>query len=79
LIRINQRLTADNHRLHIVQVLLKAARMQVLIIGSRHALTKNTILLARDMGIALLGQVCGDRLAVLPTRSGLAVQQIKYG
>ncbi|WP_243152984.1 formate dehydrogenase accessory sulfurtransferase FdhD [Sporotomaculum syntrophicum] len=65
------------------EMLCKAAKMYALgpdlVDGSRHGLTKNAILAARDTCIAMVGQVRGERLAVLPTRSGLAVQQIKFG
>lgn len=54
------------------EMLLKAAKMQAPIVVSRHAPTKNAILLATDMGIALVGQARGDRLAVFthPERLG---------
>ncbi|AGL03154.1 formate dehydrogenase accessory sulfurtransferase FdhD [Desulfoscipio gibsoniae] len=54
------------------EMLLKAAKMQVPVVVSRHAPTKNAILLARDMGIALVGKARGDRLAVFthPERLG---------
>jgi len=54
------------------EMLLKAAKMQAPIVVSRHAPTKNAISLARDMGIALVGQARGDRLAVFthPERLG---------
>jgi len=55
------------------EMLLKAAKMQVPIVVSRHAPTKNAILLATDIGVALVGQVRGERLAVFthPERLGL--------
>lgn len=46
------------------EMLLKAAKMEVPIVVSRHAPTKNAILLAEDLGIALVGQVKEERLAV---------------
>jgi FdhD protein len=54
------------------EMLLKAAKMQTPIVVSRHAPTKNAISLASDMGIALVGQARGDRLAVFthPERLG---------
>jgi FdhD protein len=54
------------------EMLLKAAKMQVPVIVSRHSPTKNAILLAYDLGITLVGQARGDRLAVYshPKRLG---------
>jgi len=54
------------------EMLLKAAKMQAPVVVSRHAPTKNAISLAGDMGIALVGQARGDRLAVFthPERLG---------
>lgn len=54
------------------EMLLKAAKMEAPIVVSRHAPTKNAILLAQSMGIALVGQARGDRLAVFthPERLG---------
>ena len=59
------------------EMLLKAAKMQAPIVVSRHAPTKNAIMLAQDLGIALVGQVRGDRLAVFthPERLGCSVNQ----
>lgn len=55
------------------EMLLKAVKMGVPIVVSRHAPTKNAILLAEDLGVALVGQVKEDRLAVFthPERLGL--------
>ena len=54
------------------EMLLKAARMQVPIIVSRHSPTGSAVLLARDLGIALVGRVRGNRLSVYshPERLG---------
>ena len=54
------------------EMLLKAAKMQAPIVVSRHSPTKNAISLAHDLGIALVGQARGDRLAVFthPERLG---------
>jgi FdhD protein len=55
------------------EMLLKAARMHVPVVVSRHAPTKSAILLAEDMNIALVGQARGSSLAVFthPQRLGL--------
>jgi len=57
------------------EMLLKAAKMQTPIVVSRHAPTMNAISLARDMGIALVGQARGSRLAVFthPERLGCSI------
>ncbi len=54
------------------EMLLKAAKMRVPIVVSRRAPTKNAILLARDLGIALVGQVRDKQLNVFthPERLG---------
>lgn len=54
------------------EMLLKAAKMEVPIVVSRHAPTERAISLASDMGIALVGQVRSNRLAVFthPERLG---------
>jgi FdhD protein len=54
------------------EMLLKAARMQAPLVASRHTPTGTAILLARDLGIALMGQVRGNRLSVYshPERLG---------
>jgi len=57
------------------EMLLKAAKMQVPIVCSRHAPTKNAILLANDLGITLVGQVRDDRLAVFANSARLGLQQ----
>ncbi|MCO1602618.1 formate dehydrogenase accessory sulfurtransferase FdhD [Desulfosporosinus nitroreducens] len=46
------------------EMLLKAAKMQAPIVVSRHAPTKSAILLASDLGIALVGHARGSRLVV---------------
>ncbi|RLB08188.1 MAG: formate dehydrogenase accessory sulfurtransferase FdhD [Deltaproteobacteria bacterium] len=46
------------------EMLLKAAKMQVPIVVSRHSPTGSAISLARDLGIALVGYARGSRLVV---------------
>jgi FdhD protein len=46
------------------EMLLKAAKMQVPIVVSRHSPTGKAISLARDLGIALVGEARGSRLVV---------------
>jgi len=54
------------------EMLLKAARMQAPVVVSRHSPTGSAVSLARDLGIALVGQARGDRLLVYshPERLG---------
>jgi FdhD protein len=54
------------------EMLRKAARMQTPLLASRHTPTGTAISLARDLGIALIGQVRGNRLSVYshPERLG---------
>ena len=54
------------------EMLLKAARMQVPVVVSRHSPTGRAISLARDLGIALVGYARGSRLSVYshPERLG---------
>ncbi|HNS78924.1 MAG TPA: formate dehydrogenase accessory sulfurtransferase FdhD [Syntrophorhabdus sp.] len=54
------------------EMLLKAARMQVPVIVSRHSPTGSAVSLARDLGISLVGRVRGNRLSVYshPERLG---------
>ncbi len=55
------------------EMLLKAARMKVPVVVSRHSPTGTAVSLARDLGIALVGRVRGNRLSVYthPERLGL--------
>jgi FdhD protein len=46
------------------EMLLKAAKMQAPIVVSRHSPTSSAISLAREMGIALVGEARGSRLTV---------------
>jgi FdhD protein len=46
------------------EMLVKAAKMQVPVVVSRHSITGNAISLARDLGIALVGHARGSRLSV---------------
>jgi FdhD protein len=54
------------------EMLLKAAKMQVPVIVSRHSPTGTAVSLARDLGIALAGHARGNRLLVYshPERLG---------
>jgi FdhD protein len=54
------------------EMLLKAAKMEVPIVVSRHSPTGRAISLARELGISLVGQARGSRLAVFshPERLG---------
>ena len=56
------------------EMLLKAARMQVPVVVSRHSPTSAAVSLARDLGIALAGRAHGNRLSVYshPERLGCA-------
>jgi len=46
------------------EMLLKAAKMQVPVVVSRHSPTDSAVSLARDLGITLVGHARGDRLSV---------------
>jgi FdhD protein len=54
------------------EMLLKAARMQVPVVVSRHTPTGSAVLLARDLGITLVGRARGGRMFVYswPERLG---------
>lgn len=54
------------------EMLLKAAKMQVPVVVSRHSPTGSAVSLAHDLGIALVGHARGDRLSVYshPERLG---------
>jgi FdhD protein len=54
------------------EMMLKAARMQAPVVVSRHTPTGTAILLARDLGITLVGRARGNRLSVYshPERLG---------
>jgi len=54
------------------EMLLKAARMQVPVIVSRHSPTGSAVSLARELGISLVGRVRGNHLSVYshPERLG---------
>jgi len=56
------------------EMLLKAARMRVPVVVSRHSPTESAVALARELGIALVGQARGSRLSVYshPQRLGCA-------
>lgn len=57
------------------EMLLKAAKMQVPVVVSRHSPTGSAISLARDLGIALVGYAHGSRLSVYshPERLGCSI------
>jgi FdhD protein len=57
------------------EMLLKAAKMQVPVVVSRHSLTGSAVSLARDLGISLVGQARGSRLSVYshPERLGCSI------
>jgi FdhD protein len=57
------------------EMLLKAARMQVPVVISRHSPTGEAVSLARDLGIALVGQARGSRLSVYSHPERLRVYQ----
>jgi FdhD protein len=54
------------------EMLLKVAKMQVPVVISRHSPTGSAVSLARDLGIALVGQARGSRMSVYshPERLG---------
>ncbi len=54
------------------EMLLKAARMQTPVVVSRHSPTGSAILLARDLGITIVGHARGNRMLVYshPERLG---------
>jgi FdhD protein len=54
------------------EMLVKAAKMQVPVVVSRHSTTGAAVSLARDLGITLIGQARGSRLSVYshPERLG---------
>lgn len=54
------------------EMLVKAAKMQVPVVVSRHSTTESAVSLARDLGITLVGQARGGRLSVYshPERLG---------
>jgi len=57
------------------EMLLKAARMQVPVVVSRRSPTGKAISLARDLGITLVGQARGSRLAVFTHEERLGCPQ----
>ncbi len=58
------------------EMLLKAARMEVPVVVSRHSTTGTAVSLARDLGIALVGHARGSRLLVYshPERLGRSTE-----
>jgi FdhD protein len=61
------------------EMLLKAARMQVPVVVSRHTPTASAVALARDLGITLAGHVRGGRLWVYshPERLGRSSGEVQ--
>jgi FdhD protein len=57
------------------EMLLKAAKMQVPVVVSRHSITGSAVSLAHDLGIALVGHARGSRLSVYSHPERLQVQQ----
>lgn len=57
------------------EMLLKAAKMQVPVVVSRHSPTERSVSLARDLGITLVGHARGGRLLVYshPERLGCSI------
>jgi FdhD protein len=60
------------------EMLLKAARMQVPVVVSRHTPTGTAVSLAHDLGITLVGRVRGSRMWVYshPERLGRSTNQV---
>ena len=61
------------------EMLLKAAKMQVPVVVSRHSPTSAAISLARDLGIALAGHARGNRLSVYSHPERLGCTRIQQG
>jgi FdhD protein len=61
------------------EMLLKAAKMQAPIVVSRHSPTGSAVLLARDLGITLVGYARGSRLSVYsrPERLGRSTYEVQ--
>jgi FdhD protein len=61
------------------ETLLKAAKMQVPVVVSRHSPTGSAVSAARDLGIALVGHARGSRLSVYshPERLGCSTNGLK--
>ncbi|MHB8919228.1 MAG: formate dehydrogenase accessory sulfurtransferase FdhD, partial [Desulfocucumaceae bacterium] len=57
------------------EMLLKAAKMQVPVVVSRHSPTGSAVSLARDLGIALVGHARGNRLSVYSHPERLGVEE----
>jgi FdhD protein len=56
-------------------MLVKAAKMQVPVVVSRHSITGNAVSLARDLGIALVGHARASRLSVYSHAERLRAHQ----
>ncbi len=59
------------------EMLLKAARMQVPVVISRHSPTGSAVSLAHDLGIALVGHARGSRLSVYSHPERLRAKQTR--
>jgi FdhD protein len=57
------------------EMLLKAARMDVPVVVSRHSPTRRAVFLARDLGITLVGHARGSRLSVYSHHQRLKANQ----
>jgi len=68
-LRTRDRLLLSTGRIS-TEMLLKAAKMQVPVVVSRHSPTGTAVSLARDLGVSLVGHAKGNRLSVysLPER-----------
>jgi len=59
------------------EMLLKAARMAVPVIASRHSPTRRAVFLARDLGITLVGHARGSRLSVYSHPQRMQASQMR--
>ncbi len=59
------------------EMLLKAARMEVPVVASRHSPTRSAVFLARDLGITLVGHARGSRLSVYSHPERMQASQIR--
>jgi FdhD protein len=57
------------------EMLLKAAKMEIPVVVSRHSITGSAVTLAHDLGIALVGHARGSRLSVYSHPERLKVTQ----
>lgn len=59
------------------EMIHKAARMEVPVVASRHSPTGSAVLLARDLGITLVGHARGSRLSVYSHPQRIQASQIR--